>query len=52
MNRYDNNVFKYSNTYYTLLATLYTKTSNPKDDMQISLDGADIEELSYENKLN
>lgn len=54
MNSYNSNTFKCksSNKVYTLLVTLFTKSGDPKDDLQVSLDAADIEEVTYESKLN
>lgn len=46
------NIFKYSNNTYTVVATLYTGQPTDEGGACISLDPIDIEEISYEGKLN
>lgn len=52
MNRTTSNTFKYSNNTYTVAVDLYTKTSSKADQVNISLDPVDIEEIVYESRLN
>lgn len=46
------NTFEYSKKTYTLVATLTSSSSNAANDVNISLDPVDIEEIVYESKLN
>lgn len=49
---YTSNIFKYSGYTYTLLVNIYTSSSNKDDDICVSFDANDIEEVVYEGKLN
>ena len=47
-----NNVFRYSGYSYTIAINLYTLNANPNDNLRVSFDAADVEQVVYESKLN
>lgn len=51
MTNYSNNIFKYNNKNFSFFAMLYTG-NNEDTDVRASLDCADVDEFTYESKLN
>jgi hypothetical protein len=49
---YARNIFEYSNRSYTCLVSLYTRETDPSNEMRMACDASDVEEIVYEGKLN
>ena len=52
INNYARNIFEYSNRSYTCLISLYTRETDPTNEMRMACDATDVEEIVYEGKLN